>query len=133
MKELNLYRLWEVCNRLSNEQDKLAEQEIYVSLLGNQSNYCNPTFESFLEYYSFKVEDDFIVVFNDDKVQYEDYSNGDFSSIPIQLLFFSDENLNTWMEEEVKKELEQQELEKIQEKEGIKLEIERLNKRLNGI
>lgn len=78
MKDLDLFRLWEVCNILSNRQD-------------------------------------------------------DFSHIPSVLLSFGEKELNEWMEGEIKRQLEQQELEKSAEKERIKQEIEQLTKRLNNL
>ena len=57
MENLNLKKVWEVMNTLSHKQAKLAEEEDkYVDLLGHSSNYCSMSFESFLEYYSFKFE-----------------------------------------------------------------------------
>jgi hypothetical protein len=133
MKNLNLEKLWEICNRLSYEQLKLeGEKDIYVSLLGNSSNYCQQEFESFLSYYSFKVEDDNIVIFNEDGVPYELYTNQDFSYIPICLLSFSAEKIEKYIDEEIEKQLKQQELNRIQEKEDIKRQIELLQKRLNN-
>jgi hypothetical protein len=133
MKNLNLEKLWEICNRLSYEQLKLeGEKDIYVSLLGNSSNYCQQEFESFLSYYSFKVEDDNIVIFNEDGVPYELYTNQDFSYIPICLLSFSAEKIEKYIDEEIEKQLKQQELNRIQEKEDIKRQIELLKKKLEN-
>lgn len=133
MKNLDLYKLCEVCNALSNKQDDLCEYDIYVSLLGNQSSYTYSSFEQFLSYYSFKIMGDLIVVFNDDLVSWEDYRIDDFSYIPSVLLSFGEKELNEWMEDEIKKQLEQQELEKAAEKDRIKQEIEQLTKRLNNL
>ncbi len=133
MKNLNLEKIWEICNRLSYEQLKLEEEkDIYVSLLGNSSNYCQQEFDSFLSYYSFKVEDDNIVIFNDEFVPYESYTNQDFSYIPICLLSFSDEKLKRRVETEIELQLAKQERDKIREKEDIKRQIELLQKRLGN-
>lgn len=134
MENLNLRKIWEVMNTLSYRQAILAEEDDkYVQLLGYDSNYCNTSFKSFLEYYSFKIEGDNIVVFNDDKVAWEDYSNENFSSFPSALLSFSAEELNKWIETEIELQLTNQEREKIAEKERIKQQIEQLNKRLNNL
>lgn len=130
MKNLNLYRLWEVCNTLSNTELGLSENNCYVSLLGHRSDYCEMSFEEFLNYYSFKVEDDNIVVFNQDGVPYENYSNDDFSYIPIILLSFDEKRLENWMEIEIKLQLKAQEREKAREKEDLKRKIELLQKQL---
>lgn len=133
MKTLDLKRIWEVMNRLSYEETKLSEEkDKYVQLLGHSSNYCNSSFEGFLNYYSFRLDGDDIIVFNDDKVAWEDYTVNDFSIFPSVLLSFSAENLEKWIENEIEMQLKQQELNKITEKENIKRQIELLTKKLNN-
>lgn len=133
MKELNLWKLWSVCNLLSEKQSELAEDNIFVNLLGIHSNYGETDFENFLEYYSFKIEKDEIIVFNNDFVPYEDYTNSNFSYIPICLLSFSDERLHSWIKTEIDLQLEIQKREKETEKEYIKQKIEQLQKQLNNL
>jgi len=134
MENLNLKKVWEVMNTLSYRQAILAEEEDkYVELLGHSSNYCSMSFKSFLEYYSFKFEGDNIVVYNDDGVPYEDYDNDDFSYIPSVLLSFSAEKLNKWVETEIELQLKKQQREKIAEKENIKQQIEKLQKRYENL
>ena len=130
MRNLNLEKLWSVCNKLSNKGQELSERDIYVSLMGHNSNYSEMEFESFIKYYNFGFEDDNIVVFNDDAVSYENYTNQDFSYIPIILLSFDEKRLENWMEIEIKLELERQEREKVREKEDLKRKIELLQKQL---
>ena len=60
MKTLNLYRIWEIANILQDKMDELVEQCIYVYLLGHRASYVPSQFENFLEYYSFKIEDNYI-------------------------------------------------------------------------
>jgi hypothetical protein len=90
-------------------------------------------FDSFLSHYSFKVEKDRIIVFNDDGIPYEDFTRGDFSYVPIPVLGFGEKEIENWMEEEIAKQLEQQENDRIAQKEDIKRQIELLNKRLNTL
>lgn len=131
MENLNLRRVWEVMNKLSYEETKLSEeQDKYVQLLGSSSNYCNPTFEGFLNYYSFRIDGDEIIVFNTDPIPYESWDNDDVSYFPSVLLSFSAEKLNKWIETEIELQLSKQEREKIAEKEEIKRKIELLTKRL---
>lgn len=122
--KLDLNRVWEICNTLSEKQSELAEESVYIHLLGHQSDYSNSTFENFLEYYSFKIDGDDIVVFNDDGVPYEDYYNNDFSYLPIELLSFGEKEIENWIENEMEMQLKQQEINKIAEKENIKQKIE---------
>lgn len=132
--KLDLHRIWEVCNKISYEETKLSEEkDIYVSLLGRSSSYYSPDFENFLSYYSFKIEDDNIVVYNNDGVPYEDYRNDDVSYVPLSLLFGGEKELEKWIETEVELQIEKQEINKLAEKENIKLQIEMLQKRLNNL
>lgn len=133
MKNLNLERVWEIMNMLSEKASELSEEDKYIQFLGTRSNYGEMSFKGFLEYYSFKVEDDKIIVFNQDGIPWEDYTNNDFSDIPICLLSFSAEKLNSWIETEIKLELERQEREKVAKKENIKQKIEMLQKQLNNL
>lgn len=133
MKTINLHRIWEILNLLSNKQDELSDKDIYVYLLGNRSEFSSSNYEHFLSYYSFKIEKDYIYIFNDNPVPWEDYTNNDFNSIPLEILDKSDDEINIWAEEEIKKQLEQQELERQNRKENLRLEIERLSKEYNKL
>lgn len=133
MKTLDLYRLWQTINTISNKQSELCEQNIFVHLLGHRSNYGEMSFESFLEYYSFKIEDDVITVFNDDGIPYESYTNSDFSYVQTSLLYFSPSQLEKWIDDEIEKQLGQQKLNKLAEKENLKSQIKRLETQLNNL
>ena len=132
MKNLDLEKLHYICNKLSNKEQELSERYIYVSLMGHNSNYSEMEFESFMKYYNFGFEDDNIVVFNDDAVSYENYTNQDFSYVPTILLSFDEKRLENWMEIEIKLQLEAQEREKAREKEDLKRKIELLQKQLDN-
>lgn len=134
MENLNLKKVWEIMNKLSYEETKLSEeQDKWVMLLGHNSEYHVMEFESFLDYYSFKIKDGRLCIFNDDSIAYEDCSNNDFSYIPLYLLELGEKDLEKWIEIEIKKQLEQQDKDKVAKKENLKLEIERLTKRLNNL
>ena len=132
MKKLDLEKLWSVCNKLSNKEQELSERDIYVSLMGHSSNYSEMEFESFMKYYNFGFEDDNIVVFNDDAVSYENYTNQDFSYIPIILLSFDETMLEKYIENEINEQLKHQEQERLQRKEDLKTKIELLTKKLEA-
>lgn len=133
MENLNLRRVWEIMSKLSYEETKLSEeQDKWVSLLGNSSDYCQQEFDSFLNYYSFKIEGEHIIVFNTDPIPYESWNNDDVSYFPSVLLSFSAEKIEKHMEEETEKQLKQEEENKIQEKEDIKRQIELLTKKLEN-
>lgn len=130
---LNLEKVWQVINTLSNKQSELSEDNVYINFMGHQSNYGEMSFKSFLDCYSFKINKDEIIVFNNDEVPYESYSNEDFSNFPLYLLSFSAEKLNKWIETKIRLELTKQEENKISEKEELKRNIERLTKQLNNL
>jgi hypothetical protein len=130
MKTLDLEKTCQICNILSKKESELSEDNIFVSLLGNRSNFGATEFESFLDYYSFKIQNTMLCIFNDDGIPWETYTNQDFSYIPLNLLDFNEQELENWMEEEIKNQLKQQEIEKLQRKEEIKAQIERLQKQL---
>ena len=130
MKNLNLEKLHYICNKLSNKEQELSERDIYVSLMGHSSNYSEMEFESFMKYYNFGFEDDNIVVFNDDGIPYENYTNQDFSYIPIILLSFDETMLEKYIENEINEQLKHQEQERLQRKEDLKRKIELLQKQL---
>ena len=129
---LDLEKIWKLCNYFSDRQCALDEENCYVQLLGNSSEYFSRDFESFLEYYSFKIEDNYVVVFNDDGVPYEDYFNNDYSYIPLPVLGFGEEELENYINQMVEMQLkEQEELRKINRKE-LEKQIELLQKRLEN-
>ena len=129
---LDLEKIWKLCNYFSDRQCALDEQNCYVQLLGNKSQYFSRDFESFLEYYSFKIEDNNVVVFNNDGSFYSDYPNNDFSYIPLPVLGFGEEELENYVNQMVEIQLKEQEEARIAEKENIKRQIERLQKQLEN-
>jgi hypothetical protein len=133
MKQLNLKKLWEVCNKLSWEQEQLSDKNIWVNLLGINSGYVTQRFENFLEDYSFRIQGDNVVVFINEPVPYEDFNYQDFSYVPLSLLFGGEKELEEYIKTETERQLEQQRKEKDYEKERLKLEIERLQNKLNNL
>ena len=130
MKELNLYRIWQVLNKVYEAQDKMHEKDLYVYLLNTRSYYVLSEFGNFLNYFNFKIEKEYVEVFNYDPIPYENYNNDDVFYIPKKLLLRTDEELDVWIEEKIQKELDRIERDKIAEKERIKANIDRLNKQL---
>lgn len=133
MKELNLYRIWQIVTKVSETQDKMHEKDLYVYLLNSRSYYVPSDFENFLNYFNFKIEKEYVEVFNRDPIPYENDNNDDVFYIPNKLLSFTDEELNVWIEDKIQKELDRIERDKIAEKERIKAEIDRLNKQLERL
>ena len=130
MKELNLHRIWQIMNKVSEAEDKMHEQDLYVYLLNTSSYYVPSEFGNFLNYFNFKIEKEYVEVFNRDGVPYENYNNDDVFYIPKKLLSMTDEELDVWIEDKIERELKRIERDKIAEKERIKADIDRLNKQL---
>ena len=133
MEQLNLHRIWQIVNRLTEQEEKYHIKDLYVYFLGNNSNYFRMDFESFLEHFSFRIDDNYITVFNDDPIPYKDFTNQEFIYIPKEIINLSDGELEIWLQEEGEKELDRIERDKIAEKERIKADIDRPNKQLENL
>ena len=133
MEILNLKKLWGVCNALSDKQTEFHEQDIYIYFMGCSSEYSSMSFESFLDYYSFKLFKDEILVFNNDPISWEDYNTNDFSYVPLNLLLGGEKELEEYLKNETEKQLEQIEKDKIALKEKVKKDIEKLQNQLNNL
>lgn len=115
MENINTKRIWEIFQII----DRIDEDEVL------DFNNASLEYESFLEWYSFKIIRDSIMVYNDDRVPYEDYTWDDFNYIPFSVMKMSDEEVEKWVLEEIKKkEKENVELEQ-QRKEVLLYEIKR--------
>lgn len=133
MKNLNLEKVNLVCNTLSDKRHELIEENIYIDFLGHRSNYVSLSFEGFLDYYNFKIDGKDIIVFNDDAIPYENYTNEDYSYFPSALLSFTPEKLEKWVETEITLQLAKQERNKESDKERLKNYIKRIQKQLDNL
>ena len=133
MEILNLKKLWELCNILSDKQNEFHEQGIYIYFMGRSSEYSSMSFESFLDYYSFKLFKDEILVFNNDPISWENYNTNDFSYVPLNLLLGGEKALEEYLKNETEKQLEQIEKDKIALKEKVKKDIEKLTNKLKTL
>lgn len=133
MKNLNLEKVNLVCNTLSDKRHELIEENIYIDFLGHRSNYVSLSFEGFLDYYNFKIDGKDIIVFNDDAIPYENYTNEDYSYFPSALLSFTPEKLEKWVETEITLQLAKQERNKESDKERLKNDIKRIQKQLDNL
>jgi hypothetical protein len=133
METLNIYKLWQLCEIIYKKQIELEENNIYISLLGTHSNYNEMSYEYFLEYYNFKIEENAVIVFNCDKESYSDYSNDDYNVIPTILLEMNAKDLKSWLEKQIQKEILKQKQEKDNEKIYLTNEIKRLQEQLNTL
>jgi hypothetical protein len=134
MEKLNLKSLWQVCATIAQKEEEFNENGVYPYFLGYFSSFISTmSFERFLEYYSFRIKDDKVVVFNDDKYPYEDFGADDFSCVPIYLLEVSEEGLEQWIKTEVASHLIKEEQENLAKKENIKKQIEILQRELEAL
>lgn len=133
MREINLYRIWEILHLLSSKQDELSAQGVRIHLLGKNSGFDKSNYEDFLEWYSFKVERDYISVYNNNFIPYDCDRYEDFNDIAFEILYKSNEEILFWAEKEIEKQLEQQKKENQNRKENLRLEIERLTKQYKSL
>lgn len=130
---LDLQKIWNTMNFISEQEDVLNEKDIYPYFLGMRSNYCKQDFNSFLEHYSIRIDGEEFCIFNDDLIPYEDYTKDDFSYIPKELLDFNEKQLKDWIDKEVNVHLKRVEQNKKEEKEHIKNQIKILTKKLEQL
>ena len=127
MKTLNLEKVWQILNRITEVQDELFENNEYLYLLGSRNHYSEMSFSSFLDYYSFKIEKDTLVIFNVDPVPWEDYSNDDFNYLPLILLEIETEE---WINQKIEEERERVKRDKESEREIDEMTFQMLKEKL---
>ena len=118
MEIINTKRIWEI----SQIVDRIDEDGTL------DFNNASLEYESFLEWYSFKIIRDSIMVFNDDRVPYEDYTWNEFNYIPFSVMNMSDEEVEKWVIEEIKKKEEEYVGREQSRKETLLQEVERIKK-----
>ena len=119
MEIINTKRIWEIFQII----DKIEEENEDVVLKYNTFN--NYTYEDFLEWWSFKILKDTIMVYNDDQIPYEDDTWNDFNYIPFSVMKMLDEDVEKWVLEEIKKKEKEAVEREQQRKEALLHEIER--------
>ena len=133
MKTLDLHRIWEILNFISEQEQILNDKDIYPYFLGMNSSFYGMDFDSFIGHYSFRIDKDEICIFNDDPIPYEDYTINDFSYIPKELLSFNDNELMAWIEKQTEIHLSILEEIEEEEKESLKNQIKMLTEKLNKL
>ena len=133
MKQLNLYRIWEVMNFITEQEEILNDEGLYPCVLGPHSEYCKMEFEHFLLEYYFHVCEKEISIFNNDPIPYDDYNRTDSSYLPIKILNYNDEQLLQWFNKEVEDYKVSLEKENKRKKESIKHQIDILTKQLKDL
>lgn len=130
---LDLQKIWNILNFITEQEYLINKRDIYPNLLGLNSNYYKQDFNHFLEHYSFSIRNNEICIFNDDQVHYEDFTNSDFSYIPVYLLDCNKDKIKEWIDNELKSHLISEEENKEREKENLKNQIKILTERLEKL
>ena len=115
MEIINTKRIWEIFQIV----DRIDED----GTLDFNNTFLE--YEGFLDWFSFKMLKDTIMVFNDDRVPYEDYTWNEFNYIPFSVINMSDEGVEKWVIEEIKKKEEEYVEWEQKRKETLLEEIER--------
>ena len=115
METINIKRIWEIF-QIIDRIDEDGTLDFNNAFLG---------YEGFLDWFSFKVLNNSVMVFNDDRVPYEDCTWNDFNYIPFSVISMSDEEVEKWVLEEIKKKEEEYVGREQRRKEALLHEIER--------
>ena len=113
METINIKRIWEIF-QIIGRIDEDGTLDFNNAFLG---------YEGFLDWFSFKILEDTIMVYNDDQIPYEDNTWNDFNYIPFSVMKMLDEDVEKWVLEEIKK----------KEKEAVELEQQRKEALLHEI
>lgn len=93
MKEINIFRLWQITNIIQEELHKIDEEkDVFVEF-----NTIND-YDSFLKTYSFKIETEFkkICYYNNDYIPYEDYTYNEYNYLPFEVLEMNDDKVKKY-------------------------------------
>ena len=93
METIDIKRVWEIFQII----DKIDEDGIL------DFNNAFLEYEGFLDWYSFKILEDTIMVYNDDQIPYEDDTWNDFNYIPFSVMKMTDREVEKWVSKEIKK------------------------------
>ena len=115
MEIINTKRIWEIFQIV----DRIDED----GTLGFNNTFLE--YEGFLDWFSFKMLKDTIMVYNNGRVPYEDYTWNEFNYIPFSVMNMSDEGVEKWVIEEIKKKEEEYAEWEQKRKEALLHEIER--------
>ena len=115
METIDIKRVWEIFQII----DKIDEDGIL------DFNNAFLEYEGFLDWYSFKILEDTIMVYNDDQIPYEDDTWNDFNYIPFSVMKMLDEDVEKWVLEEIKKKEKEAVEREQQRKEALLHEIKR--------
>ena len=97
MEIINTKRIWEIFQII----DRIDEDGVL------DFNNALFEYEVFLDWFSFKILEDTIMVYNDDQIPYEDNTWNDFNYIPFSVMKMLDEDVEKWVLEEIKKKEEE--------------------------
>ena len=115
MEIINTKRIWEIFQII----DRIDEDGVL------DFNNTFLEYEGFLDWFSFKMLKDTIMVYNNDQIPYEDDTWNDFNYIPFSVMKMTDREVEKWVSKEIKKK-EKEDVEWEQKrKETLLEEIER--------
>lgn len=142
MKTLDLEKVYNILVHISAREEVLNDRGIFNTILPHNSTdsiYKGYDFDMFVSFYSFKFfkEDiprysEYLLVYNDDPVPFESYTEGKFMFIPTPLLDMSSEQLDEWIDFRIIESQLQAAKEKEEDKQNIIKQIEFLQERLKA-
>ena len=93
MKEINIFRLWQITNIIQEELHKIDEEKDVFIKFSTINDY-----DSFLEIYSFKIETELkkICYYNNDYIPNEDYTYNEYNYLPFEILEMNDDEVKKY-------------------------------------
>lgn len=135
---LNIRRIWEILRKVySRESDINKNGEWDIRILGERNSWHDEQmpFDEFTEYYSFKLisEDNCLIIYNNDRIPYEDYTEDKFIYLPFECLGMTNGQIDEWIDGLIFEAHEQRKLRRLEERKNIQNRINALQKQLEQL
>lgn len=130
MKEINIFRLWQITNIIQEELFKIEEEKgVFIEF-----NTIND-YDLFLERYSFKIETEYnkICYYNNDYIPYENYTYNEYNYLPLGVLEMNDEEVKKYAYGLYEDLLNKEKNDRESLKERLKRDIENFEKQLRNL
>lgn len=92
MKQLDLEKVHQVLSKVVEKYQKEEDSEIIEGI-----EHFYHDFEQFIKDFCFRFEDDYLIIFNNDPIPYEEYANDKYIYLPLVLLNYNDNEIYEWM------------------------------------
>lgn len=142
MKILDLEKVYNIIVHISKRQEILEYKGIFNTILPHNTTdsiYEGYSFDEFITYYSFQffkedipIYSECLLVYNNDPVPHENYTEERYMFIPIPLLDMSLEQLDEWINLRILELKEEEVLKKENERQSVIKQIKFLQEKLKS-